>query len=194
MWDEKYSGEDYVYGTSPNDFLFSMTKNLKKGRVLCLAEGEGRNAVHLAKEGFSVTAVDSSKVGLAKATKLARKNGVEIETILVDLADFTIEENSWDSIISIFCHLPPDLRKKIHRGVVSGLRTGGTFLLEAYTPKQLELGTGGPPSADFLMDLAPLKDELSGLSITHGVEVIRNVVEGKNHTGMGSVVQILAEK
>lgn len=194
MWDEEYSVDEYVYGTEPNDFLLSMTEKLKKGRVLCLAEGEGRNAVHLAGEGFTATAVDSSRVGLEKAERLAHKNGVAIETVLVDLADFTMVNDSWDSIVSISCHLPPDLRKKVHRDVVAGLKKGGTFLLEAYTPKQLEFGTGGPPSAEFMMDLATLREELSGLKIVHGVELVRNVVEGVNHTGMGSVVQILAER
>ena len=192
MWDEEYSVDEYVYGTEPNDFLLSMTGNLKKGRVLCLAEGEGRNAAHLAKEGFTATAVDSSRVGLAKAERLAMKNRVSIETVFADLADYTIIENSWDSIVSISCHLPPDLRKRIHKGVVTGLRKGGTYLLEAYTPKQLEFGTGGPPSAEFMMDLETLREELSGLKIVHGVEVIRDVVEGINHTGKGSVVQVLA--
>jgi 2-polyprenyl-3-methyl-5-hydroxy-6-metoxy-1,4-benzoquinol methylase len=194
MWDEEYSVDEYVYGTKPNQFLLSMTENLKKGRVLCLAEGEGRNAVHLARAGFTVTAVDSSRVGLAKAEKLAQENGVAIETVLVDLADFTIAEEGWDSIISISCHLPSDLRKMVHRGVVSGLRKGGTFLLEAYTPKQLELGTGGPPSAEFMMELETLREELSGLRIIYGEELIRDVVEGINHTGKGSVVQVLAER
>jgi SAM-dependent methyltransferase len=194
MWDEEYSVEKYVYGTEPNDFLSGMTENLKKGRVLCLAEGEGRNAVHLAKAGFSVTAVDSSRVGLAKAEMLAQKNGVAIETVVADLADFSINKTCWDSIVSISCHLPPALRKKVHKGVVSGLRKGGTFLLEAYTPKQLKFGTGGPPSAEFMMDLATLREELSGLKIVHGVELIRNVVEGINHTGKGAVVQVLAER
>ena len=194
MWDEEYSVDEYVYGTEPNDFLLSMTEKLKKGRVLCLAEGEGRNAVHLAGEGFTATAVDSSRVGLEKAERLAHKNGVAIETVLVDLADFTMVNDSWDSIVSISCHLPPDLRKKVHRDVVAGLKKGGIFLLEAYTPKQLEFGTGGPPSAELMMDLATLREELSGLKIVHGVELVRNVVEGVNHTGMGSVVQILAER
>jgi 2-polyprenyl-3-methyl-5-hydroxy-6-metoxy-1,4-benzoquinol methylase len=86
MWDERYSADEYVYGTAPNDFLSSMTDKLERGKVLCLAEGEGRNAVHLAREGFAVTAVDSSRVGLAKAEKLGREHGVAIEAIHADLA------------------------------------------------------------------------------------------------------------
>ena len=194
MWDEEYSVDEYVYGTAPNDFLRSMTEKLTRGRVLCLAEGEGRNAVHLARNGFSATAVDSSRVGLAKAKALALKHGVDIEIVHADLAEFETEEGTWDSIVSISCHLPPGLRQTVHRSVVSGLKQGGTFLLEAYTPKQLEFGTGGPPSAEYMMELSTLREELSGLEIIHGEELVRSVVEGINHTGTGAVVQILARK
>jgi len=194
MWDEEYSIDEYVYGESPNDFLLEMTPSLKNGDALCLAEGEGRNAVHLARHGFSVTAVDSSIVGLNKAKKLAQKHGVAIKTIHADLAEYVIDNNAWDCIISISCHLPPELRRKVHRSVVSGLKEGGTFLLEAYTPKQLEFGTGGPPRAEFMMELETLKTELKGLEFTHGKELVRDVVEGINHTGKGSVVQVLAKK
>ena len=133
-------------------------------------------------------------MGLKKAEKLAKKHGVTIEAIHADLAEYTIEENTWDSIISISCNLPPELRRKVHKSVVSGLKKGGTFLLEAYTPKQLEFGTGGPPSAEFMMELETLREELEGLEFIHGKELTRDVVEGMNHTGKGSVVQVLAKK
>lgn len=194
MWDEEYSVDEYVYGELPNDFLLEMTASLKKGKALCLAEGEGRNAVHLARQGFSATAVDFSRVGLAKADKLAHEAGVSIQTVFADLANYTIEDGVWDSIVSISCHLHQDLRRRIHRDVVAGLKEGGTFLLEAYTPKQLEFGTGGPPSAEYLMELATLREELDGLEFIHGKELVRDVVEGINHTGKGSVVQVLARK
>ncbi len=194
MWDKEYSVDEYVYGEAPNTFLLEMTTGLKKGNTLCLAEGEGRNAVYLSKHGFSVTGVDSSIVGLQKAEKLAQKHDVVIDTIHADLSEYKIEENTWDSIVSISCHLAPELRKKIHRNVVSGLKKGGTFLLEAYTPKQLAYQTGGPPSAEFMMELKQLKKELEGLEFIHGQELIRNVTEGVNHTGKGSVVQVLARK
>lgn len=194
MWDEKYSSDEYIFGKSPNDFLVEMTDRLSMGNVLCLAEGEGRNAVHLARQGFSATAVDSSSVGLLKAEKLARENGVTIEIVSADLEEYFINENIWDSIISISCHVPPDLRRRLHAKVVSGLKKGGTFLLEAYTPKQLEFGTGGPPSAEFMMELVALRKELKGLEFIHGKELIRNMVEGINHTGESSVVQVLGKK
>lgn len=194
MWDERYSVEEYVYGKTPNDFLLEMSGKLKQGNVLCLAEGEGRNAVYLARQGFRVTAVDSSGVGLAKADKLAQESGVSIRTVLADLADYTIEEGAWDGIVSIFCHLHPDLRRRLHRDVVAGLKEGGTFLLEAYTPKQLEFMTGGPRSEEYLVALAALREELDGLEFLHGEELERDVIEGIKHKGKGSVVQLLARK
>jgi SAM-dependent methyltransferase len=194
MWDERYAVEEYVYGKLPNDFLVQMVAKLKKGKVLCLAEGEGRNSVYLAQQGFEPTGVDSSRVGLAKAEKLAREHGVEIKTICADLAEFEIEETAWDSIVSVFCHAHQDLRRQLHRDVIAGLKPGGTFLLEAYTPKQLEYGTGGPSSIEHLMNLESLETELEGLEFIHAEELVRDVVEGTFHTGKGSVVQVLARK
>lgn len=194
MWDERYDTEEFVYGREPNAFLAGVSGMMPPGDVLCLAEGEGRNAVFLAKRGHRVLAVDSSAVGLAKAARLAEENGVRIETVTADLADFVIEPGRWDAIVSIFCHLPPDIRRPLHRQVVKGLRPGGLFVLEGYTPAQLALGTGGPPSAELMMTLAELREELAGLEFLQAGELERDVVEGRLHTGRGAVVQIVARK
>lgn len=194
MWDSRYDTEDYVYGTEPNDFLRENVERLTPGRVLCLADGEGRNGVFLAQKGFSVTSVDASGVGLRKARALARERGVDIETIQADLGDFDPGREVWDSVVSIFCHLPPEVRAALHARVVPGLVPGGTFLLEAYTPAQLEMGTGGPPTVDRMMTLEALRGELEGLIFEHAVERSRDVLEGRGHTGRGEVVQVLARK
>ena len=114
MWDERFSEPGFAYGTEPNDFLASVADRIPMGRVLSLAEGEGRNAVFLAGLGYEVTAVDSSRVGLAKAEGLAAERGVTIATVNADLADFEIEPGVWQGIISIFCHLPPVVRAAVH--------------------------------------------------------------------------------
>lgn len=194
MWDQRYSSEAYVYGTEPNDFLAAVADRLPRGRALCLAEGEGRNAVYLAGLGYWVTAVDSSAVGLDKARRLAARRGVEIETVVSDLAHFDIEPGQWDLIVSIFAHVPPALRTRLHARAVAGLAPGGAFVLEAYTPKQLSYGTGGPPVVELMMDLDSLETELAGLDFQHAVEIVRPVHEGPGHTGEGAVVQILAYK
>lgn len=194
MWDERYSTDEFVYGTTANEFLVSTIDRLPKGRVLCVAEGEGRNAVYLAQAGCEVVAVDASRVGLDKAARLARQRGVHIETVVADLADFAIQPHSWDAVVSIFCHLEPQLRKALHRRVVTGLRPGGVLVLEAYRPEQIRYATGGPAAADMMPSLAELRDELEGLEFEHAVEIVRNVREGKYHTGKGAVVQVLAVK
>ncbi|HEV2859630.1 MAG TPA: class I SAM-dependent methyltransferase [Pyrinomonadaceae bacterium] len=194
MWDERYGTEEYAYGTKPNEFLEANVGRIPKGKVLSLAEGEGRNAVFLAKRGYAVTAVDASQVGLNKARKLAEENGVVVEFIHADLADYDLGENRWDGIVSIFCPLPSSLRKQLYKKVEAGLRPNGVFLIEAYTPDQLKHGTGGGNSADVMQTKESLSLELAGLKFTHLVELERDVREGIYHTGVGAVVQAIATK
>ena len=194
MWDERYGAEEYAYGTSPNGFLEENYKHLPPGKVLSLAEGEGRNAVFLAKQGYAVTAVDASVVGLKKAEKLAAENGVTVELVQADLADYELGENMWDAVVSIFCPLPSAIRKRLYKKVEAGLKRNGVFLLEAYTPEQLKHGTGGGSSADVMQTKETLSRELSGLKFLHLVELERDVREGIYHTGVGAVVQAIATK
>lgn len=193
-WDRRYAGPEYEYGTAPNGFLLSVVDRLPLGRVLSLGEGEGRNAVFLAKRGAAVTAVDGSAVGLEKARRLAADRGVRITTIHADLADFTIDPHAWDVVVSIFCHLAPGLRRRVHRAAADGLTPGGAVVLEAYTPAQLAFGTGGPPTAELMMTLADLRDEFLGLEFEIGREIERDVSEGVRHRGRGAVVQVLARR
>ena len=194
MWDERYDTEEYVYGTEPNDFLVSINGRIPRGgRVLSLGEGEGRNGVYLAKLGYSVTAVDLSPVGMKKAEKLARDNGVSIKTVAADLAEYNIEPGAWDGIISFFCHMDRDTRRRIFGQAVKGLRPGGVFILEAFTPAQLKYDTGGPKNAELMMTASDLKDELSGLEFIIADELEREVREGVHHQGTAAVLQVLAQ-
>lgn len=193
-WDERYAQEGYLYGTEPNGFLKENFRQIPKGKVLFLAEGEGRNAVFLARHGYEVTAMDSSAVAIAKADRLAQKNNVSVTTRVADLNGFDLGEEQWDGIVSIFCHLPPALRKNVHAGIVKALKKGGVLLAEAYTPDQLKYKTGGPPTKELLVDLSMLKDELKSLRFVHALEAVREVHEGDLHFGKGAVVQIIAVK
>ena len=194
MWDQRYAVSDYVYGTEPNDFLRQQVQHIPTGKVLCLADGEGRNSVYLASLGYEVTAVDSSAVGLEKAHKLALERGVTITTEVADLADYDLGLNQWQGIVSIFCHLPPPLRKQIHANIAAALSTDGALLLEAYTPEQLKFATGGPPIAAMMMQAGELQKELSDLQIRLCTELQREVVEGAGHNGTGAVVQFIGIK
>lgn len=198
MWDQRYSEEGFAYGTEPNDFLKTEFARIRTGgRVLCLAEGEGRNAVFLAEKGYLVTAVDQSPVGLRKADGLAAERGVAITTVAADLAAFDFGKDAWDGIVSIAAHVPPPLRKQVHRKAAKSLKTGGILILEAYTARQLDMpGSGGPPSSqkELFMSLAELETELQGLEITLGAELDRIISEGRYHRGQSAVVQLVARK
>ncbi len=196
MWDQRYAEEGFVYGTEPNEFLRSEYVRIPDaGRVLCLAEGEGRNAVFLARQGYSVTAVDLSPVGLQKARRLAEENGVEISTEVANLADYDLGEQAWDGIVSIAAHVPPALRQQLHSRVVRALKPDGVLILEGYTPQHLEMdGIGGPPDRSLMMSLDELRAELEGLEFVIGREVQRHISEGRYHQGESAVVQVIARK
>lgn len=197
FWDQRYgdAGPAYVFGTAPNDFLAACASSLPSGPVLCLAEGEGRNAVHLASRGHAVTAVDQSSVGLAKARQLATRHGVDLTAVVADLADYPIEPGKWSAIVSIFCHLPQPLRRKVHARAAAGLAPCGRIILEAYTPAQVRFKTGGPIGApELLMTLAEVRDEFPGVTWEVAHEIEREVIEGDGHTGRAAVLQLFGRR
>ncbi|MFZ9519423.1 MAG: class I SAM-dependent methyltransferase [Silvanigrellaceae bacterium] len=197
MWDERYSGREYFYGKEPNDFLREQISLVNPSeRVLCLAEGEGRNAVFIAGAvgQAEVVAVDGSAAGLEKTKILAAERNVSVHTVHADLAEFDLGLEEWDVVVSIWCHLPSALRKHVHAAVVRALKPGGRLILEAYTPDQLNHGTGGPKSLDMLMQLSDLKSELAGLEVVIGRECERDIHEGQGHQGLSAVVQLVAKK
>ena len=193
-WNQRYDRDEYVFGTEPNDFLRENAASIPAGPVLCLAEGEGRNAVFLAGLGHAVTAVDQSDIGIAKAQRLAAARNVDIDAVVADLGQFRIEPGAWAGIVSIFFHVPAEFRAAVYRRAVAGLQPGGVFILEAYTPAQIGLDTGGPGDPALTPTLAQLRDELAGLDIEIGRELRREVLEGIGHTGWSEVVQVVAVK
>ena len=194
FWNEKFAATDYAYGTEPNDFLVSAVTKLKRGATLSLAEGEGRNAVWLAQQGFTVSAIEQSEKGVGKTLRLALQRGVIVMAERGELETFHIQPNSWDLVVSIYAHTPQELRRKLHRQVVAGLKPGGVFVLEAYTPAQIPNNTGGPKDASLMPTAELLRSELAGLVFDHIEEVERDVVEGSLHTGTAHVVQVVAHR
>lgn len=193
MWNQRFSSSEFVYGTEPNSFLLQ-NANLLVGPVLSLAEGEGRNAVFLASLGLDVLGVDGSEVGLAKAQELAKSRGLAIRTEVADLATYAPPENSFGSVVSISAHLPSIIRKRLHNLVERCLRPGGIILLEAYTKAQIARNTGGPKDPDMLMSRVDLENEFPNCELILCQEIEREVIEGKFHTGLASVVQFIARK
>ncbi|HEY0946441.1 MAG TPA: class I SAM-dependent methyltransferase [Opitutaceae bacterium] len=195
FWNQRFGGDTYFYGTEPNAFVAACAAQIPPGPVLCLGEGEGRNAVFLAARGHAVTAVDQSSAGLAKARRLAGARGVALTTVAADLANFPIEPGAWAGIVATFVHLPPALRGEVHRRAALGLKPGGVIVLEAYTPAQVRFRTGGPVNQpELLMTLAALRVEFAGLEFSLAQEVERDVYEEPGHRGRSAVVQVLARR
>lgn len=195
MWDQRYQTEGYFYGTEPNDFLREQVTRLRdNAEVLCLAEGEGRNAVFLATRGLRVTGVDGSRVGLAKAERLAAERNVALQTVVADLATWDLGEAKWDAIVSIWAHLPAALRASLHPRIARALRPNGLLLVEHYHPKQIDYGTGGPPDPTMMLTIAEMDRDFPGWVKLHALEGEREVHEGLGHNGKSFVTQLVLEK
>lgn len=195
FWDTRYAEKEFAYGTEPNDFLKEVSKNIKPAsNILCLAEGEGRNAVFLAELGHKVTAIDYSESGIKKLNSLAKNRNVNITGICADLNTYTVEENTWDVIVCIFGHFPAPLRTKILTQMYSGLREKGLFILEAYSKQQLNYNTGGPQSLDLLYSIEEVANDLKDFQNLEIKQKERFISEGKFHQGLSSVIQVIAGK
>ncbi|MBT2571064.1 class I SAM-dependent methyltransferase [Planococcus sp. ISL-110] len=195
VWNERYGNENYVYGTAPNVFLKGIQPLLPvSGKVLSIAEGEGRNAVFLAEQGLDVVAWDFAESGLDKVNKLAKNQGVQVHTELVDLADVTWEENQWDEVVCVFGHFPGEIRRKTLKGVKQAVKPGGYFVAEVYSGYQLPYQSGGPKELDFLYQPEEFLSEFSDWRIVHFFlgEVVRN--EGDLHNGLSHVIQFVGQK
>lgn len=195
FWNTRYKEAEFAYGTEPNDFLKSKIQAFKSNsKILCLAEGEGRNAVFLAEHNHHVTAVDYSQEGLNKLKKLASDKNLSIETVCIDLNHYKIEENKWDAIICIFGHFPEPLRQTVFKQVYSGLKKDGVFLMEAYHKDQINYKTGGPQVADLLYSAEELQIDFSEFKNRSIETSIKEIEEGKYHKGTSFVIQVMAHK
>ena len=193
-WDERFATKEFVYGEQANDFLRQHAAGLAAGQALCLAEGEGRNAVFLAELGHQVCAQDISPIGLGKAKALAQRKGVNITTLCCDLAALDLKPNSLDLIAAIWMHVEPELRATVFEQAMEALRPGGHLLIEAYRPQQLNFSSGGPARKELLIDAAQLQQELAALEPLILQEIERTISEGNAHQGRSAVVQFFGRR
>ncbi|MBO6555571.1 MAG: class I SAM-dependent methyltransferase [Pseudomonadales bacterium] len=194
-WDERYSNDEYIFGKEPNDFLKSVAAQIPEGgKVLCLADGEGRNGVYLAGLGYQVTSVDQSPVGLNKANALAEERGVSIETVAADLTEWDLGTDCWHAVVSIFFHIPEAPRNQIYERVTNALKPDGLLILESYTPNQLKFRTGGPPTSELMMTKDIARSTFPALDFEFCEELERDVIEGTDHTGRAAIIQVIARR
>lgn len=195
MWHERFNQEKYVYGEEPNRFIRQEAKQLKDCQsVVCFAEGEGRNAVFLARQGHDVTAWDYAESGLEKTKKLAEKHEVQVKTKQVDLLEFEPEAGSFDGAIMVFGHFHSKDQQKVFDKLLRSVKPGGVVMLEVYSKNQLGYGTGGPRELDMLYDPKEILEWCQDHHVIHFFygEQVRE--EGLLHTGLAHVIQLVLRK
>ena len=196
LWDKKFSREGYFYGFEPNAFIASKTELLvPKGEVLCLGEGEGRNAVFLASKGFDVTALDASPIGMSKALMMATNKGVSFQVELLDLEQWK-PTKCYDAVVTSYLHLEDPLRTQAFQQAIQTLKTDGYFIGEFFSLNQIPRESGGPKKPDLLYTLESLASIFStkDCEILHLQEEDVPLDEGKGHQGDALVIRVIVKK
>ncbi|MDX8340076.1 class I SAM-dependent methyltransferase [Draconibacterium sp. IB214405] len=194
FWDNRYSETEYAYGETPNDFLKQQLPLLKPGKILCPAEGEGRNAVFAATLGWEVTAFDPSTEGRKKALSLSDKHNTKINYLIADYNTANFEKEYFDCICLTYAHMPASIRNQVHNKLTTYLKLGGHIILEGFTKNQINKTSGGPKNIDFLFDKNELKEDFQTLSSIQIQETDVALNEGPYHQGIASVIRLLGIK
>lgn len=194
FWDKRYSQEEYVYGTKPNEFFKTELDKLKPGKLLLLGEGEGRNAVYAAGLGWQVDAYDFSEAAKVKALKLAEENKVTLNYTVQDLLDINIKERTYDTIGIIYLHLHGKLRDKMHTLVVNSLKSNGKLILELFAKEQIGKTSGGPKELELLYSLPEIENSFNELRFDYIAKTEVMLNEGSFHSGEASVIRLLGTK
>lgn len=194
IWNERYSKEEYVYGEEPNVFFAAQLNKMQNGIIILPCEGEGRNAVYAAAQGWIVKAFDSSDAGKTKAIQLAVKKGVTIEYEIADAVFVNYPENSVEAVAFIYAHFPPAIRKQIHHKAVSWLKPGGKIIVEAFNPAQLQNTSGGPKDVSMLYTEEILRGDFQELNIELIETLQTTLQEGKYHQGKADIIRFVGSK
>ena len=197
MWDRRFSQSVYAYGKEPNAWLKTQIENLSpepNPNALFPADGEGRNAVWAASEGWKSTVFDLSDEGRKKCASLAEENGVTVEYEVDDLVLRTFRESHYSLIACSWFHTPPAIRAKHMPRMLHALAPGGRFVMEGYHKTQLPLKSGGPKSLNLLFDLDEVLAELTGpqapsMNVLHAAVEETILDESDLHRGRAMVVR-----
>ena len=197
FWNKRFDREEFIFGKEPNEYLVLQAKTYLKPnqKVLCIADGEGRNGVWLAKQGMQVVGFDVSDIALEKAKQFAKDHQVAIDYSLSDTDSFDWQENSYDAVIGIFIQFAePQMRARIFKQVHKALKLGGIFILQGYTLKQLEYKTGGPSLRAHLYTEDIIRDLVKEFQILDLRCYEKELNEGARHAGISALLGLVARK
>ena len=164
-WDRRYDTGAYVWHTDPNRFLPAMVAGLEPERALDLGCGEGRNAVWLARQGWSVTAVDFSAVGLEKGRRLAEHHDVAVDWVHADLTTWPGIPGAFDLVVAFYLQLPSNERRAAITAAARALAPGGTLIVVAHDSRNLADGVGGPQDPVVLYNADDLRGDIAAADV-----------------------------
>lgn len=195
-WNRRFSTSDFIFGTEPNEWLREQAGLWHAGqRVLCVADGEGRNSVWLAQQALQVDAYDIAEAGVAKARGLAQAQGVSVNYVIADCDSFDHGEARYDGVAAIFVQFAdPATRDRLFASIKRCLKPGGTLILQGYTPRQLDYKTGGPPVLSHLYTESLLRESFADFDILALRDYEAELTEGSQHKGQSALIGLVARK
>ena len=195
-WDQRFAADHLIFGEQPNEYLRAQAARLRAGsRALCVADGEGRNSVWLARQGLQVDAFDISAVGVAKARRLAALAGVTVDYVVADGDALAWPSETYDLVAAIFIQFAdPPMRARLFAHMVDTLRPGGLLVLQGYRPEQLANKTGGPPRESHMYTEALLRESFAGMEILELRSYEAELTEGTQHRGRSALIGLVARK
>ncbi len=194
FWDERYGVEEYAYGTEPNKYFKEFLQQHDPGVLLLPGEGEGRNAVYAALQGWQVEAVDMSIQGQKKAIKLASERNVRIRYFVDDITRYDFGRDRFDAVASIFLHLPEEERISLHHRLIESLKPGGWIMIEAFSKGQAGKTSGGPRTVETLFNEEMLAEDFKQLEIRELYSTTGILDEGPYHKGEAALVRLTGRK
>jgi SAM-dependent methyltransferase len=195
-WETRFAAPEYAFGKDPNYFLKSCKELLpRSGRALAVADGEGRNGAWLAEQGLDVLSLDFSPGAQKKARALAAERHVDVTFAQADVHGWDYPSDTFDVVVEIFTQFSSPAERSLKwAGMKRTLKPGGLLILQGYTPKQLEYGTGGPKQIENLYTRAMLEREFVGFNNLKIAEEEREMREGSSHAGISAVINLTATK
>ncbi len=194
FWNERYTAHASVYGPLPNNFFKEQIDRLAAGKLLLPAEGEGRNAIYAAKQGWEVDAFDYSEAAKARALDFAAKEGLAIHYQTKVIGEGALPLEKYDAIALIYVHLPMPLRKQFHQQCMEALKPGGVLIMEAFCKEQINNQSGGPKDINMLYDLSEIFDDFQSMKILRGSKEDIFLEEGNFHIGLADVIRLVLQK
>lgn len=196
IWNEKFKKADFLYGEKPNEFIKESIHLLQpNARVICLGEGEGRNALFLAQNGFKTEALDASDVGLQKLQKKALQENIAV-TIRHTLIENWQPHGFYDAVITSYMHLSRGLQKDTILKSFLCLNDGGYLIAEVFSVHHLKFNSFGPKDENLLYNLSELYNIFTHIPC-HIIKLSEELIEldeGVGHKGKANVIRFIIQK